>query len=311
MPNTIIQSITAYTCRICKKYSETDLLCVQGEEKKDIFELLDEYFKYINKCKVDTGTQRAIMLNENINKTVISNGLKRIIVKPDAGKALENFSVINISSNKILKYSGDDNSAIYPHYVFCYSNGEKCVFVFHHYGQSGCKTVFQNTFNKFLSEKGLIARFDVLMSNEMFEEEKSTSSMQKLKLISTYNDISSDIADNAKGEQKKTEQEVIISLDAPRAKNIKEWLKKIKKQPDLQELKNILIEDAYYSDFEEAKVLVKFGKAARLISLSDFSGMIAEYDITNKIEVLPDKTIREDGFFSVVDEYASSFFEQE
>ena len=43
-----------------------------------------------------------------------------------------------------------------------------------------------------------------------------------ISLITTYSDVSSDKADNiGKKSQKKVEQETIISLNAPRAENIK------------------------------------------------------------------------------------------
>lgn len=313
MENKLVHSITAYSCKICQKYKSEDLLSTDNEHKIELENLLAEYFEYINNCKIDQNTNRAIKLSNSILKKQINDNTTRIIFKPDAGKALENFSVINISTNKIQKFNGDENSAIYPHYVFCYTNNNKNIFVFHHYGQSGCKTVFSNTFNRFLGEKHLIAHFDVLMSDEMLDESNSYSP-QKLKLITTYNEKSSDKADNVSEESKKTEQEIIISLEAPRAKNIKEWIKKLsqtRKQPDIDELKEILIEDNYSTDFEEAKLSVKFGKVTRLISLSEFSGLIAEYDITDKIRILADRTIEEESFFSVVDTYALSFLEQE
>lgn len=44
---------------------------------------------------------------------------------------------------------------------------------------------------------------------------------RKLSLLTTYSDISSDAADNiGKKKRKKVEQEVIISLNAPRAGNV-------------------------------------------------------------------------------------------
>lgn len=306
MENKLNHSITAYSCRICLKYKSDNLL---SSNKVDIFELLKEYFEYIRKCKIDNGIGRAIKLSEAISEEQISGNIKRIIIKPDAGKALENFSVINTKTNKVQKFDGDKNSAMYSHYVFCYTGKGKTIFVFHHYGQSGCKTVFLKTFNNFLKDRKLIAHFDVLLSKEMFNENESYIP-EKLKLITTYNALSTDKADNVQEEQKKIEQEIIISLRAPRAKSIQEWIKNIKAQPNIEELRELLIQNDYSDNFEEAKVSVKFGKVSRLVSLSEFSGLIAEYDITDKIEIMADRTICEK-LFPVVDDYALSFFEQE
>lgn len=313
MENKIIHSITAYSCKICQKYKNVDLLTTSSEQKLELKSLLQEYFYYINKCKIDKNTNRTIKLSNSFREEQLNDEIVRIVFQPDAGKALENFSVINHNTNKIKKYNGEENSAIYPHYVFCYTSDTSNILVFHHYGQSGCKTVFQNTFNKFLSEKGLKAHLDILMSSDMFNEYNSYSP-QKLKLITTYNKKSSDKADNISEEQKVIEQEVIISLTAPRAKNIREWIKNfssLKKQPDIDELKNILIKDNYSADFEEVKLAVRFGNFIRSISLSDFSGKIAEYDITDKIRILADRTIDETTFFAVVDDYVLSLIEQE
>lgn len=311
MENKLIHSITAYSCKVCTRYKKIDLLSADGDEHIDIISLLNEYAVYISKCIIDKGTSRAIKLSESIETADINENVKRIIIKPDAGKALENFSVINTKTNRVSKFSGDENSAIYPHYVFCYTNGEKSIFIFHHFGQSGCKTVFENTFNKFLATKNLISHFDIILSNEMFEDEK-TYVPQKLRLLTTYTEKkSSDKADNDEI-LKKTEQEVIISLDAPKAHGVKELLKQYRtKEPNIEELKKVLIKSDYVSDFEEAKLTVKFGNASRLISLSEFSGLIGDYDITDKVEIMADHTIRESSFFPVVDKYALALIKQE
>lgn len=312
MAKVLTHSITAYSCTICEKYKKVDLLTSEEENHVDIVALLNDYAKYINKCIVDKGTSRAIKLNEDITCTDINSTTKRIIIKPDAGKALQNFSVINTKTNKVSKFNGNDNSAIYPHYVFCYTNNAKVIFIFHHFGQSGCKTVFENTFNKFLATKDLISHFDIILSSEMFDDEK-TYVPQKLRLLTTYTEKkSSDKADNDGEPLKKIEQEVIISLEAPNAHGIKDLINKYKtKKPNIDELKRVLVDSNYTSNFEEAKLTVKFGNAIRLISLSEFSGLIGDYDITDKVEIMADHTINETTFFPVVDKYALTLIKQE
>lgn len=303
-------SITAYQCRICEKHHSENLLITAEENENpiDIEVLLCEYFDYIKTSKIDEYTSRTILLEEKREKSTISSRINRIVVHPKAGKANENFTVVEHETNRIISFEGSKNSAIYGHNVFCYISAEKNVFIFHRHGQSGCKTAFQNTFNDFLSTKGLVAHFDILVSKGMFEGNEKFAP-EKLSLITTYSNISSDLADNTgKKENKKVEQEVIITLNAPRAGNIVKFLQNvIKKKPTIDELKSVLIENNYPCEFNDAKLTLKFGQVRRKISLSEFSGLIAEYDITEKLEYFADGSIKKDSLYALADEYALSF----
>lgn len=311
MKTDLVQSLTAYTCRICKKYNNDDLL-IKRESNKDPLELealLQEFFHYLNTCKIDRSTGRAVLLPVPVDRRIINDSIVRLYVQPDAGKALENFSVVEYSTNKTRKYKGENHSAVYSHNVVLYLNREMNVFVFHHYGQSGCKTVFLNVFNEFLSSKGLIAHLDVLMSNNMLSS-GNRYIPEKISLITTYDDLSSDKADNTKKKRKKVEQETIITLNAPKAKNIKEWLKNVTtKEPTIDELKSILIKDNYPTEFEDAKLTLKFGKVRRSVNLNEFTGLMAEYDVTDKLKLYADGSVQLDSLFEVADEYACQFFE--
>ena len=310
MKEKLVQSLTAYECRICKKYSSLNLL--EKSEKNDkpinLTDLLMEFFNYIKVCKIDKYTKRAILLSSSAVKSMFNKTITKIHIQPNAGKALENFSVVNYDTNKVNQYNGSKHSAVYTHNAFFFIDGEKNVFVFHRYGQSGCKTAFLNTFNEFLSQKGLSAHLDVLLSGDMFQN-GDRYIPEKISLITTYDELSTDKADNI-GEKpkKKVEQETIISLAAPRAKNIKEWIKNIsEKSPTIDELKSVLIKDNFSDDFEDAKLTLKFGKVRRRVSLSEFSGLIAEYDITEKLEINGDGTVSMPSLNGIVDEYVMSF----
>ncbi len=309
----IIQSFTAYQCRISPKYHTENLLISSGENEIpiDLFELLREYFAYIKTSKVDTYTNRTILLEETAEECDVSESVKRLVIHPKAGKANENFTVVEHATNRVMVFDGTKNSAIYGHNVFCYQKGKSNVLIFHRHGQSGCKTAFQNTFNDFLEPQGLACHLDVMVSNGMFEGHERYIP-EKLSLLTTYSDISSDIADNiGKKKRKKIEQEVIISLNAPRAKNIVTFLYSLtQKHPSIDELKSILIKDEYTDKFDDAKLTLKFGQVRRKISLSEFSGLIAEYDITNDLEYFADGSIKKESLYSLADQYALSFFEE-
>lgn len=307
------QSITAYRCRICKKYGTDNLLVLPDtqEEYINLEDLLDEFFGYINTCRIDEYTHRAIILTKSVEKEILDNGVIRLHIQPNAGRSFENFSVIEHTTNNISSFKGESNSAVYNHNVLFYINKENNTFIFHRYGQSGCKTVFLNIFNAFLLEKGLIAHFDILLSDEMFEDSKKYIP-EKISLITTYSDVYSDKADNTKEKsKKKIEQETIISLNAPKAQGIKNWFTSLtQKEPSLEELKEILIKDDFPSDFEDAKLTLKFGRVRRRISLSEFSGLIAEYDITDKLEIFADGTVSKNSIRTISDNYALSFMQE-
>ena len=308
----VIQSITAYRCRICKKYHNEDLLVMSKENQKplDLEKILRSFFGYIKKCQIDKYTSRALLLSQDAESATLEDSIVRLHIQPDAGKALENFSVVNHHTNEVKGYKGDNHSAVYTHNILIYLKEDSNVFVFHHYGQSGCKTAFLNTLNDFLAPRGLMAHLDVLMSNEMFTG-SSQYVPEKISLITTYSDMSTDKADNIGNKpRKKVEQETIISLSAPRAQNIKSWFKNITtKEPSIEELKSVLIKDNFPGDFEDAKLTLKFGKVRRRIGLSEFTGMIAEYDITDKLETYADGSVKKESLYEIADEYALQFFE--
>lgn len=302
-----IQSITAYECRICKKYHDENLLVKSEENLKplDLKTYLEKFFDYINKHKIDTYTSKMLLLDQPSDFKELDDSVIRLHIQPKAGKASEDFSVVDRRKDEAHKFRGELYSAIYAYHVFFYLKGNKNIFIFHRYGRSGCKTVFLNLFNEFLKKEGLVAHLDVKMSNKLFDE-VSNCDVKRLHLITTYNVESSDKADNIGNKsKKKIESETILSLDAPRARCIQEWFAKMH-QPSVNELRSVLIKNDYNckDDFQVAKVTVKLGNITRKISLEEFSGMIAEYDITDKIQFDEKGGIKVDSLYEEADEYA-------
>ena len=312
MAQKTVRTLTAYKCRVCELYHDENLLDSTGEREivVDIYQLLKEYLKDIEECKVDDYTRRAIILKDS-DVSDVKKGITRLKICSKSGRSGEDFTVITHSTNVEQNFNGEDNSALYDHQTFCYMKGRENVFVFYRYGKSGCKTAFEKTFNNFLLKKKLRAHFDIILSPSMFEEEKYLP--EKITLITTYIPKVSDVADSIKQSKRKTEKEVIINLDSPRAKTVREWFKKLKdRRPTLGELKEVLIESNFSEEFDEAKVTVKFGNVSRKINLNDFTGLIAEYDITDKLEYDESgKNLIPGSLDSVVDEYALSFLEEE
>lgn len=95
-----------------------------------------------------------------------------------------------------------------------------------------------------------------------------------------------------------------------KAVNIVEYLRNItKKQPTITELKSVLIKDSFTDQFDDAKLTLKFGQVRRKISLSEFSGLIAEYDITSELEYAADGSVKKESLYALADQYALTFLE--
>ena len=316
MKRKITHSLIAYKCRVCKKYHNDNLLEMTEERPilVDMKGLLIEYIDYIKSCKFDKRNNRAIVLKGNMKKENPSTNIEKYIISVEAGKSGEDFTVVNHNSNARSIFKGVDNSALYDHNVFCFFKETESIFVFHRYGKSGCKTAFNNVFNEFLAGKGLVLHLDVMLSSKMFDGQFRCEP-SRISLISTYFNKSTDIADNlSKGGRKKhISKEVIIHLASPEAMNIKNYLlTKFGKKTTMNELKEIALLDNQNTDFDEAMVTVKFGEQSRKISIEQFSGQIADYDITNRLDYYDDEiTHKPESFVREVNDYALSLFEDE
>lgn len=307
-----ILSLTAYKCRICEKRKNEDLLTMEEEieAKVDIENVLREYIEHIENPKIGKNSNRTIGLSREIKINEIGDW-KKYSIYTQAGKLGEDFDVYNHSTQKSMSFSGEDNSAMYFQRTYCFINKKtkENIFVFFRYGLGGCKTAFQETLNQMLAGENQIAHFDVQLSQAMFDDDNN-GTPEKLTLVTRYEITSSDSAENIKKTKRKKMMETIIYLDAPNAFNITNYLARpFDKKPTLDELKTITIQDNLGGNFDEAYVTLKFGRASRKIKFEDFTGSIAEYDITNKVEYFADgKRFKEGSLDAVVDDFAFSFF---
>lgn len=72
---------------------------------------------------------------------------------------------------------------------------------------------------------------------------------------------------------------------------------------------SVLIKDSFTDQFDDAKLTLKFGQVRRKISLSEFSGLIAEYDITSDLEYAVDGSVKKESLYALADRYALTFLE--
>lgn len=306
-------AIVAYKCRICEKRKNEDLLTMEEEieTNADFHTIIKEYAQDIKKSQLGKNSNRTIRLSSPLSITNYGDWTKYSIYTK-AGKLGEDFDVFNWDTKANVFYPGSVNSAMYAQRTYCFFNNKtkENIFIFFRYGSGGCKTAFEETLNQFLSTKNLVARFDLQMSGKMFDQAQKYFP-EKLHLITNYTPTSSDAADNIKKRKKQTEREVIIYLDSPNARGLRGWfLNGFRHNPTLDELKSITVQDNFGQNFDEAYITLKFGKVVRKIKIQDFTGTIAEYDITDKVEYYENgKKFIEESLDRVVDEYAFSFFD--
>lgn len=307
-------TITAYKCRICVKRRNEDLLTMEEEFEQggvDLERILTEYVDNIRNPQIGKNSNRSIGLKQPLSVEEIDD-FKKISIYTEAGKLGEDFTVVDHSSLTRTQYSGDTNAAMYSQRTYCFIHKatKQNIFIFFRFGLGGCKTAFQETLNQFLASKQQIAHFDVQLSPVMLED-SSMCIPEKLSLQTHFEISSTDAAENMRGKsRRKLSQETIIYLDSPKAKNIVELLKnRLGHKPSLEELRSITIADNY-GNFDEANLTLKIGKASRKINFEDFTGTLADYDITDKVEYYDGgKKFKEESLDSIINEYAFSFFD--
>lgn len=303
-------SIVAYKCRICEKRKNLDLL--ELEEDSEISISLDtiitDFVRSIQDTQLGKYSQRTIRLAEPLKVERVGQYTKYSIYTK-AGKIGIDFDVCNCNTHANTYYSGSENSAMFPHQTFCFINNttNENIFIFYRYGSSGCKTIFQDCFNQFLATKKLVARFDIMCSSTLFQND-ACYVPQKIKLITNYQPTSSDIADNIQPKRKQKEKEVIVFFNSPNSSNLKTLFEK-NHQPSLEEVKAVTIKDNLGDNFDEARVTLKYGKYTKSIKLTTMAYAIAEYDITKKVEYYAGTAkVKEESLEKIVNEYAFSFF---
>lgn len=310
-------SITAYELKICESHKNIDLLTMQEDIEVNVklSSVIEMFGQYVLKSKPGKYSNKVLLLNGKIKSEKVGK-LTKLSIPCLAGRAGEDFVLLNNKTQERKPYDGNDNSAVYGYNTFCYYNDEsgENLFIFVRHGLSGCKTVFEEVMNSMLAIEKRRVHFIVQLSSKSFEDSNKYYP-KKLNLITyTEETPSSDIAENLnKSRRKETAREVVLNLESVKYRNIKEWFKSnFGKKIAIDELKKVAISSGLDDAFDNAKVIMKINGVSRTINVSEFEGLIAEYDITDLLEYYEnDKKYKKASFDKIVDEYALSFFEGE
>ena len=292
-------SLVAYNCRI--KYKERNNSfremfkeeIARKEDPKYTFpELMSDFCSYFlneKKALKSSKSDRVININEECKINSLNENISEYYLSLDAGKGDIEFAVVNNDDTNKKNKFGKNESALYPHNVFFYFNNKTndIIAIFHHYGNSACKTAFFNCVNKFLEDRGLYFVMDVVICNEVTDEYADNAEPMKVNLVRKYNEIPEDKADHKKTKTKEfVDCEISLNLTSPRLLNVKKMYhdavinKSMRKEATEQVLSSFNLDNF---DYDEAKLVVNIGGIKKTIGLSTFSDLIGEHYITKEL----------------------------
>lgn len=306
--NVSMQTITAYKYRIIDTKSRQPLTSGDGTNGTiDIVALLGEFAVFMEKTQISLTTQKALSLIKTAN-TQSAVAKACVHFKATAGKYGQRTVAVNINDERRKTDLGTDNAICHFYNVFFYVEHSTVdnICIFHRYGRGGCKTVFLEMFNRFLSTKGLRVEMYTLVSPEQ-ESILRTGRKTKLRLLrnSSKTPYSSDIADNMRPPKRmsnNTEMELMINLRnrkmASKIAAINDVIFGTKTVAEVFE-----IPDDF--EYDQAKLEMYIGNQQRTVDLDNIGALLCELDITHKLSYDVDNEPTYDSVSLQADSYYS------
>lgn len=288
-----IDTLTAYSCKFSYLQRNNPLLSEQREAIKKgedpdfgLPDFLALYTEYAKDLAIGENTDRAIMMVKDQVMPFSFENCDCWHIIPSSGKQGRPVTVIKTSSKKRYDF-GADSAALYDHHVFCYVGVDHIVMIFHRQNGSGCKSVFMETANKLLKEKGIKLEMDLVVP---FKDELSEAEPLKITLQYTGNKPSSDIAESLQGSKrkKKSIRELGLNLESTENSRIRRWiddfrLGKISKDVAFAKIK-AEINDG--TDYDAAEVRLKIGGHTRNYLWSEIENLYGYHDISDELHTL-------------------------
>ncbi len=284
-----IETLTAYHCKFSyllrnnPKIEEQRELIKEGKSPEFSFrEFMELYKTYTTNVAVGENTDRAIMLEDSKVSFIEEKGLTIWHITPSAGKQGSPITLVKPKSNKRYAF-GADSVALYDHQIFVYESSDDLIAIFHRQNGSGCKSVFLETANKALKEKGYKLEMDLIVP---MKEDIQNVLPSKITLQYTRQEVSTDDADNMKGTTKKhIIRELGLNLEDTENKGILEVFKrmqlgKISKDQAFVEMKAQLSDSEVYDD---AEIQLKIGKGKKRVQWGELENIIGTHDITLRL----------------------------
>lgn len=306
------ETLTAYKCTFSYLKRNNPLKEeVQEKIKKGIppqysfHDFIKDFSKFTSSLAVGKNTERAILLSEeNIYPREEKNGVFRWRIVPNAGKQGKPFRIIKKSTGKRYDFNLD-SAALYEHNIFIYQSNKSAIIIFHRQNGSGCKSVFLETSNCMLKEKGI--KLDMELYIPLLSPDINITPT-KITLQYYRNNLSSDIAENI---QKKKRSEVIrdlgLNLQSYENKAILDIFRNMQMgriSPE-EAFAKIKLECSDSEDYNDAEIMLRIGNRKQTVRWNEFDAILGNYDIT---EQLKGKYINGEGYISGLTELADKYY---
>jgi hypothetical protein len=316
---TKLQTLTAYKCSFCYLGRNNPIIddvrdnIKSGEKPKyNLSDFLSDYKSYTEKMATGKNTDRAIMLDKPPSVTDVSDTVKRMYISPLAGKQGAPVRVYKTSTEKSYDFNAD-SAALYNHNIFFYESEESIIAIFHRQNGSGCKSVFLETANNAIHNKGLKLDMQLILPLKDALSPKNATAT-KITLQYCRDKISSDIADNLSNKKKKKThtliREIGINLEVPdnnRTRDIFHLFQsgELSKDVAFAQIKNecAAADDSY----NDAEVVLKFGTHKKRAQWGDIENLFGTRDITELLKA--DFAITHDFLISLSKMTDNYFFE--
>ena len=308
-----IETLTAYKCSFTYLQRNNPLKeelkdkIRNGELPKYTFSnFVEDYNKFTSDLAIGKNTERAIFLpEEKIHRRGFRGETNRWMLEPYAGKQGKPFKIIKKNYKKEYNF-GADSAALYEHKVFMYEYKKSFIIIFHRQNGSGCKTIFLETANQMLKNKGIKLEMELylpLVSN------RNDIIPNKITLQYLQNNISTDEAENLiKRRKRKSIRDLRFNLELVE----NNWLLNIIRQMFNGQINKdvafakIKQECPASEDYNDAELILKIGKRSQKIKWSDFDSILGNYDIT---EELHKKYKDSKDFLKSLEEITDSYYE--
>lgn len=296
-------SLTAYRCNFSymerNNPIETDEMneAIKNGDKPDysLCSFISDYIDTASSLAEGQNANRAILLTQITSTETLPNNVTRTHIQPQAGKYGEPVTVIKRATKQSHKY-GIDDAALYDYNVFFYENEEEIIAIFHRKGTAGCKTVFLETANTALREKGMRLTMKLIVPlDQCHDVHGATPSQVTLKWLVPI-DESSDIADNLddslvkKKQKTRIVQNLTINLKADESNPIKKIVENLRnnhidEKTALAEITAKYLGDDNRGNFNDAIVDLKIGnRIVSKIRFGEIENQIGAYNITNALD---------------------------
>lgn len=172
-------------------------------------------------------------------------------------------------------------AALYNYHLFVYENENGIIAIFHRQNGSGCKSVFLETANNILKEKGIKLEMDLIVP---LSDTTRDVTPTKITLQYIEENPSSDVADNLR-KRKTIIRDVGLNLEVRDNSKVASimhnmQLGKISKEAAFVQIKE---EVKSIGEFNDAEVRFKIGRRTRNVSWNEFENIVGIHDISEEL----------------------------